>query len=182
MTTEQQKTDWLKEHLPYELKMVRYSRRRLGDRLNYLQWNAHLQSFATSARNVSHFLTNDDKGNLKASDYIQEFRSTKGNVASKFAQCEPQIFHLGKSRPQSTGKITFDDVSVMAEWIEEEMRKFLYDLKQIDQTKGTNYSSLWDEAKSRPEPDADLVVVLGGPLSTSTADPVTSKWKPGGQL
>lgn len=51
---------WLKEHLPYEAKMMRYCLRRLNEMLRpwFLDWNAYLSGFAVAAGNITEFLTN----------------------------------------------------------------------------------------------------------------------------
>ena len=66
-----QKVDYLKEHLPYMLKMLRYTFSRMQDEPNYLSWNAHFESFAIHARNLVNFLTNADKNNLKAGEFVK---------------------------------------------------------------------------------------------------------------
>jgi hypothetical protein len=40
---------YLKEHLPYMLKMVRYTFAQMNQLQHYLTWNAHFESFAVNA-------------------------------------------------------------------------------------------------------------------------------------
>jgi hypothetical protein len=46
MTKEPQQRDYLDEHLPYMLKMLRYTSRHMLQEQHYLSWNAHFESFA----------------------------------------------------------------------------------------------------------------------------------------
>jgi len=59
MIDEKQKA-YLQEHLPYELKMLRYTYGQLLQKQHCLSWNAHFESFAVHARNLVNFLTNGD--------------------------------------------------------------------------------------------------------------------------
>jgi hypothetical protein len=76
---EAQKRQWLGEHLPYELMMVRYSIEQLRDPVTFwLDWNAYHASFAVSACNLAAFLTNKEGGNnFRAHDFVTGFRSRK---------------------------------------------------------------------------------------------------------
>jgi hypothetical protein len=47
-----QKRDYLEEHLPYMMKMLRYTHGQMLQKQHYLCWNAHFESFAVHARNL----------------------------------------------------------------------------------------------------------------------------------
>jgi hypothetical protein len=174
-----QKENWLKEHLPYELKMMRHCLRRLTQMPQpfYLDWNAALASFAVNAGNLAAFLTNGDKGrnNFKACDFVQSFRSRKGNLDEIFRKMEPYIFHLGKSRPtdvQMDEKFGVPDAIKIAEWVEAEMEKFVSQLGELQK--------FWDaKGAVPPEPpltsDGPQLFIEGTTKqAASSADPVIS--------
>jgi hypothetical protein len=163
----EQKLKWLDEHLPYELMMARYTIKRLKERIFWLDWNAYNSGFAVAAANLSGFLTNGDTGNLKASDFVEGFKSRKGDLASTFAKMEPQIFHLGKGRPSDKGKFDIKDATDAYDWIEAEMAKFIVQLG--------DWSFYWNQERSvpeeRPKEEEKLLNVLG-PQSASSATPL----------
>ncbi|MGY3483992.1 hypothetical protein ACVW1C_001875 [Bradyrhizobium sp. USDA 4011] len=137
---------WLAEHLPYELKMARYCLKQMQRRGTfYLDWNAYHSAFAVAACNLAAFLTNSEK--LKASDFARDFRSRKDDLAGKFARLEPQVFHLGKMRPDGEGKFVLADAERVLAWIEEEMAKFVSQLGSWQQH--------WNEQRSQPEARPD---------------------------
>src|SRR2546423_271945 len=125
--------NWLKEHLPYEVKMVRHSLRRLNEvpRPWVLDWNAYLSAFAVGAGNVVAFLTNADKqaNNVKACDFVIGFRSRKpDNLREPFVRMERYVFHLGKYRPtDDKGEEKFDlkDAKLISDWVELELKDFV---------------------------------------------------------
>lgn len=163
------KEKWLDEHLPYELMMLRYNFSRLTDDagLFFLEWNTAHASFAVSAANLASFLTNGDTGrnNFKACDFVNGFRSQKGELAPVFLKMEPQIFHLGKSRPDGEGKFDINDIKRVYPWIEQEMEKFI---KQLP----ADLKKYWNQARSIPPPkDKSLSVATLGPQSASSAAP-----------
>jgi len=166
------KRNWLQEHLPYEVKMMRHSLRRINEVPGpwFLDWNAYLASFAVSAGNISAFLTNKDKGqnNFKASNFVISFRSRKTDeVKTPFEKMEPDVFHLGKYRPtdqEQNNKFGLADAKLVADWIEQELANFIGQLSARDR-------ALWDEAGSvPPEPPTGARVMGSGlePQSSSS--------------
>lgn len=160
---EAQKITWLDEHLPYELKMCRYSLLMMREMYPfYLDWNMSLASFAVAAGNLSAFLTNSDgSGNIKASDYVQGFKSRKGDLSGVFARMEPFIFHLGKARPTEKGKFSRDDAEMIAKWIEEEMAEFV--------SKLGSYEKYWNGPLALPEARPSPSLILNGPAQQSSS-------------
>src|ERR1700681_1670057 len=100
MASEQQEHDYLDEHLPYMLKMLRYDYGQILQSQHYLSWNAHFESFAVHVRNLVNFLTNNDTGNFKASEFMQEFKARKGDISGPITKLDQQVFHLHKARPR----------------------------------------------------------------------------------
>src|SRR3981189_2884944 len=99
MNEDQQKRDYLDEHLPYMLKMLRYTYGQMLQKQHYLSWNAHFESFAVHARNLVKFLTNSDARNFKAHKFVQDYKARVGDIQGAMAKLEQQVFHLGKNRP-----------------------------------------------------------------------------------
>jgi hypothetical protein len=129
MVTDKQKIDYLDEHLPYMLKMLRYTHTELSLEQHYLQWNAKLESFAVHARNLEKFLSNNDTGNFKACDIIPNFRISPQEIAPLMTKLEAQVFHLGKSRSRDkAGKISTAEINKMYLWVEEKFTEFLVKL------------------------------------------------------
>jgi hypothetical protein len=78
---------------------------------------------------------------------------------------EPQIFHLGKSRPGGEGKFDINDIKRVYHWIEREMEKFINQLP-------ADLKKHWNQAKSIPPlDDKYLTVAALGPQTASSADP-----------
>ncbi|WP_029081793.1 hypothetical protein [Bradyrhizobium sp. th.b2] len=173
---EQQKKDWLNEHLPYELMMARYSVAQLSQATFWLDWNAFLASFAVSACNLAAFLTNGEKGNnFRAHDFIEGFRSRKGDLANTFAMLEPQVFHLGKARPTDDGKFTLQEAIAIHDWIESEMEKFIRQLG--------SWREHWNEQRATPvdRPAGPILQITGLQAQVQTAsssDPVIVTYEP----
>jgi hypothetical protein len=92
---DQQQRDYLVEHLPYMLKMLRYTHGQMLQQQHYLSWNAHFESFAVHARNLVSFLKNTDTGNLKASEFVQGYKARIGDAQGAMAKLRDQVFHLG---------------------------------------------------------------------------------------
>jgi hypothetical protein len=119
VTTEQQKHDYLDEHLPYMLKMLRYTYGQMLQRQHYLSWNAHFESFAVHARNLVNLLTNGDKGNIKAKDFAENFRARIGDASGAMSKLDQQVFHLAKERPKNAvDKFNTEHAKAVYDWIE----------------------------------------------------------------
>ena len=165
------KKNWLKEHLPYELKMMRHSLRRLNEvpRPWFLDWNAFLASFCVSAGNLTAFLTNKEgKNNFRACDFVKNVRSRKTDeLKTPFVKLEPHVFHLGKFRAtdeERDAKFNLDDAKLIAQWIETEIAKFI---KQLPP------GSPWDDDGSKPpEPPKGPTITIGEPAPQSASSHV----------
>jgi hypothetical protein len=146
MTTEQQKHEYLDEHLPYMLKMVRYTYGEMLQPQSYLSFNAHFESFAVNARNLANFLTNADTGNFKSCEFAEGFKARKDNVAGLTQKLEQQVFHVAKNRPRykADGKFDTGDAKPVLDWIEKNFREFLDALPQ-------HLRKIFNEQKAEPE-------------------------------
>ena len=165
--TEHQKHEYLDEHLPYMLKMVRYDIAKMVKPPFYLTYNAHFESFAVNARNVVKFLTNGDTGNFRACDFAPGFRARVGNNATLMTKLEEQVFHLYKERPRDPagGKLITDNARAVHEWIEENFGVFLENLGPL--------RNLFNDKKAIPEDVTFDFVFVGEKPSASAADPTT---------
>src|SRR5262245_19411917 len=128
MTTEQQHA-YLDEHLPYMLKMLRYTYGQMLQKQHYLSWNVHRESFEVHARNLVKFLTNRDDGNLKAKDFVRNYRARIGGLSGAMSKLEEQVFHLAKTRPKDPiGKFDTEHAKAVFDWIEKSFNNFLSEL------------------------------------------------------
>jgi hypothetical protein len=144
METEQQKRDYLDEHLPYALKMLRYTYGQMLQAQHYLSWNAHFESFAVHARNLVNFLANNDTGNFKAHEFVKDFKARTGDVGSLMAKLDQQVFHLAKRRPmKAVGKFNTDHAKLVLEWVQQNFAVFLNRLS-------SEQLALFNERKADP--------------------------------
>jgi hypothetical protein len=173
---DQQRQDYLDEHLPYELKMLRYTYGQMLQRQHYLSWNAHFESFATHAANLVRFLTNTDTGNFKASDFVKGgYRARIGDAHGAMEKLKRQVFHLAKNRP----KTVIDKFSTephakeVFEWIETNFADFLSKLGQL--------RKFFNDKKADPSQDEGLFIMVGptGPgasvQTACTASPIVNQ-------
>jgi hypothetical protein len=165
---QQQKYDYLDEHLPYQLKMIRFDFGELKQEMFYLRWNSHFQSFSVSARSLANFLANKDPGNLRASDFVPGFRARKGDLSGPLNKLREQVFHLSKRRPrQSVHKFDIGNATEVLAWIEENVKKFLQELSPEDRKH-------WNELKADPGANTDYLMSTGPTLPGAPAPPSAS--------
>lgn len=150
---------YLREHLPYELLMLRYTGQRLLENLSPLNWNAHYESFVVHARNLYKFLTNDE--DVQAGAFARDFRARRPGFPTQ--KLNAQVLHLSAGRPiASEEKLQTSDVQACLQWIESEFAKFLVALPP-------SLSVQWAEQKSKPPADAGwLIANVGQSRSSNT--------------
>jgi hypothetical protein len=117
---------YLDDHLPYTVKMLHYTYSQMFPTQHRLSWNEHFAAFAVYARSLEKFLTNDDKGNLKARDFM-DFEATKGrNIDGPMQLLDRQVFHLAKGRPtEAEDKFSLENAKAVYEWVKENFADFL---------------------------------------------------------
>jgi hypothetical protein len=129
--------DFLKEHLPYELRMLNHCFERLYGSSG-ADWNAFMESFCIHARNLKMFVTNDNgKGNcVVARDFVTDFHeASANNLTGAFQRLNAQIAHLAKTRTtDAAAKFTRDDAKAVHTWLTKVLKKFVAALDPIDQT------------------------------------------------
>src|SRR4051794_4626894 len=101
MASQAERRDWIKEHLSYELLMLRYTFGKLYEVQSGLDWNAYYESFCTHARLLRDFLTNKSGStNFDAKEFVDGFKESVPRPASDImADMNNEVFHSGKSRP-----------------------------------------------------------------------------------
>ena len=122
-----QKDLYIKEHLPYETEMLRYTQSALNAvSVTRLDWNAMYESFAVHARNLYMFLTNEDGSNAKANDFVSAFRAEKDDQTKGIHQrFLTRVFRLRPKRPfLSEEKIGISDINIYFCWIEKNLESF----------------------------------------------------------
>jgi hypothetical protein len=157
--------NYLKEHLPYTLQMLRYTHRYLMTKPASLEWNTYYEAFAVNARNFDRFLTNNNKGNFKSNEFTNKYKHQTRKKAAEgiFQRIENQVFHFGKRRPiGKTGKVDSRQIDTIYKWLESEISTF-YDALPPE------YQLLWDLQIADPHKAIEVSVSLSGPPSTSTS-------------
>jgi hypothetical protein len=119
--------EFLAEHLPYELAMMRYTISRLSS--PGPDWNAFVESFCVHARNLKQFVTNEKgKGNnsVVARDFTKSFHEKcPSALMGAFQRLNAQMAHLAKTRSTDmTQKFTIDDARAILAWLEKALCKF----------------------------------------------------------
>jgi hypothetical protein len=130
MSSRAKKVAHLREHLPYELHMLRHTFLKFTTVHDASDWNAYFVAFAVYARNLHDFLTNDpDSRNFNAKDFVDEFEATKlpKEIRSLMSQSlHLQVFHLGKSRPTDVAeKVDVDRARQLGCWLETNFASFI---------------------------------------------------------
>ena len=171
MTITSEQSDYLQEHIPYMLKMLRYTYGQMRQQQHYLSWNAHFESFAVHARSLTRFLTNKDKEDIKARHFVEGYRGRIGDQSGPMQRLQRQVFHLAKQRPTEViGKFNSDNAKEVFEWIESNFADFLSKLDPEQR-------GLFEESKSHPENDQAQYIILNGgsgvPMAC-TASPVSA--------
>lgn len=166
---EAQKTAWLAEHLPYQLRVARHTYARLFGNLDNWDWNAMYIAFASAARNLRLFLTNKDKGsnNFGAQNFVKAgFSANVEPIKDRMNRLNEQIFHLDKARPtDASSKFQLEDAEIVLDWIEKGIASFLSQLEPEQR-------SQWNH-QIAPVPAPQLFLRISDARQTAcTADPV----------
>ena len=141
MSSIQDRCDWLREHLTYEVLMVRYALDRLRDPIetvrDQLTWNANFGAFSLYARNLYSFLTNKaTSANFEAADY--DGPAADGSPLYGIMDgLNQQVFHPGERRRNDKRKVGLHKATKVHDWLEDNMKKFLDGLDEP-------YKVAWD--------------------------------------
>ena len=137
----------LKEHLPYELLMLRYTHKQLTEQNHKLNFNCYLECFGIHARLLLAFLTNqkgNGNNNFIASDFAKYRPISHDELRGVTQRVNSQILHLGKKRPsQPEEKFNTADADNILKWIETAILRFLDALSP-------EYRSHWNEDGADP--------------------------------
>jgi len=168
MATDEQRCAYLDEHLPYELKMLRFTRSQMSRTSCYLSWNAYLESFAVHARNIVNFLTNGDKGNMNAKDLLINYRARIGSESGPMNKLNQQVFHLAKDRSaESASKFNTDNVEAVTDWVEKNVKDFLSQLSE-------EMGKLFNEKRANPSTgNTPFLSITNRSQTSSSADPIS---------
>jgi hypothetical protein len=162
--TENQKTAYLEDHLPYEILMLRYTFQKIMAFQSQLDWNAYYESFVLHARNLYLFLTNGDGSNAKASDFIAGFKAQKTNeTISAFQRLGTQVFHLGPARPSDElQKVAIVQATVVNNWLDQNFSSFIDGLDE-------KYRLHWQPGRADPAQAPGQIMRFGytGPSATN---------------
>ena len=151
MLTEDELKEWMREHLTYELLMVRYTHAQLHLGLDQMAWNANFGAFGLYARNFHWFLTNN-KGRpdlprkVRACDYASHFKADDTQIAAVMSDLHEQVYHPGARRLDIAKGDGRDKADKVFKWVEEGMAKFVAEIQ-----KTPAYKSAWDPDRADPE-------------------------------
>ena len=155
MTREQKEI--LREHLPYEICMLRYTFGAVDKPREQLDWNAHLESFAIHARAlVEFFLNEDDRHNrtMIAKDLVPGWTAPEKNEIDRFiTKVNQQVAHLGSSRTRRAAeKIGPERARKALDWIEAAVVQYRDGMSK-------EARSLFNEAACTPVPGGASVIL-----------------------
>lgn len=145
MTDEVTLGEYLREHIPYELAMLKatYERyKNFSEIKDDVYCNIIIVAFCTHARNLKSFVTNHGKANcVKARDFVSEFSEPiVNNLTGAFQRINEQVDHLAKNRVGGR-KFNLSDADSVVAWIDSAMVRFVKALSD-DQRK------LWNQPGS----------------------------------
>lgn len=140
--TKEEIDNHLRDHLPYEKMMLEYTFKKISESPTSLtteDWNAYYESFAVHARILAEFLSNKDKKNLQAGQFITGFCEAKPpNLTGPFIDLNEQVLHIGKKRPtESDKKVSIETAEKIYLWLNSAFDKFLDELPET-------MKELWD--------------------------------------
>src|SRR5262245_54553769 len=136
MLTEEKLKEWMREHLTYELLMVRHTHAQLHRGLDQMAWNANFGAFGLYARNLHWFLTNN-KGRpdlprkLRACDYASHFKVDDAEITAVMNDLHEQVYHPGARRLDIAKGNGRDKADKVFRWVEEGMAKFVAEIQKI---------------------------------------------------
>jgi hypothetical protein len=142
-----ERQEYLREHLSYELLMLRYTATRLEHVRDQLLWNSLFESFGVHARNLYDFLRNEaDSRNFKASDFVDDFDCGEiESVRGLIDKLRQQLLHLGKRRFKHGGiKLNSENAAKIDGWIEKAIAKFAAELPE-------QYREYWNPGDADPK-------------------------------
>jgi hypothetical protein len=150
MLSDAELKEWMREHLTYELLMVRYTHAQLHLGLDQMAWNTNFGAFGLYARNLHWFLTNN-KGRpdlprkVRACDYASHFKADDTQIAAVMSDLHEQVYHPGARRLDIAKGDGRDKADKVFKWVEEGMAKFVAEIQ-----KTPAYKSAWDPDRADP--------------------------------
>lgn len=161
-------SDWLDEHGPYDLSMMRYGFDKMSKAVEPMDYNAHFECFILKARVLVDFLTGRQKGSdIKTIHFVPGFTAPpRKHIEGVMAKVNDHSAHPSANRPDSDkAKIALEQCREIGLWIEGAMDAFLKSLP-ADRT--------WNRAKSRDDLRVPAVLTVSSVVSQSSAPTMTS--------
>jgi hypothetical protein len=126
--TPKELTDYLRDHIHYEVLMLRHCYERMGTSRG-LDFNAFLEAFAVHARVLAEFLSEGAKtrNDVRARQYVGGFRSERkdGLIRDTLDKLDEQIFHSSAKRTKDPEKQFNTNLATeLWSWIERDVLKF----------------------------------------------------------
>ena len=157
--------EFLREHLPYEMCMLRYAFQEIGRPREQLDWNVHLESFAIHARSLVEFLLNKEDQHSRTvlgSDLVPGYTAPEKDGVDHFmTKVNQQIAHLGTTRTREAAKkIGPERAQKALDWIEKAMERYLDAMRP-------DIRNLYNDAGSYPVVGPTLILKTGQEAATN---------------
>jgi hypothetical protein len=138
---------YLREHVRYEVVMVRWAFKQIQSLPPSLERNAFIECFAVHARALFEFLTS--KGDTRSVDalvYVDGFKPDgAADAARKVTTLNEQVFHLRRTDDTNLKFDASDDGAWVLQWLEAALDKFNSELS-------SPYPNDWLPAKTPSVP------------------------------
>jgi hypothetical protein len=131
--TEDEKNEYIREQLTYELLMARYAYGMMSVPQHQLLWNALFEAFSVHVRGLYAFLKNEkDQRNAEARDFNEKFKVKDAeSVRGAFDKLNRQVLHLGKRRTSDMSKkVDLPQAARILNWIEARVSDFIAELPE----------------------------------------------------
>ncbi|MCK1274429.1 hypothetical protein IVB46_04125 [Bradyrhizobium sp. 61] len=177
-TIDDDKKDYMREHLHYEIEMLRFTHDRLKSISSQMLANALMESFVVHARNLMDFFYNQlDPKCFSAADFLPTGdpaaqKASFGDAGKAYGLVHNQTLHLGQRRPTlDKDKVGPDERQTLRDAIESQIPAFEAALL-------SDYKTIWDETKRRSEAEkkrqAEMLQFSSGtPTATGASHGVT---------
>jgi hypothetical protein len=139
MVTDNDRLEYCREHLPYEMVMLRFTHENLKRDIDQLTGNAFIESFCVHTRNLLDFFHNHkyaDNSQLRltaihfvdAESMFKKKRKFGGDTGKLYKKTHEQVFHMGRRPSKGNEKLGPEDRQKLRELIEPLWNSFLSDM------------------------------------------------------
>lgn len=148
MASNNEKSEYLRNHLAYEIAMLCFTRSQIAEQPPGPLRNALFESFAVHARICRKLLLNEDgSNNFKANEFVTDFSVDRVGTDDLFNKLNDHVLHLSKSRRAADRRLTLTHLNDMMQWLVNAFAAFGAALK-------SPYAEIWSAplAEAKPNP------------------------------